>query len=224
MRRLMLVLPILLVFAACGGKKEPTPAPSSSTQQSGASSTDTSPVIADLFSLLVTDQELPGWQFVPTRPSITGPNDPCNAATAPGTAIANAMLDQSATYLTKGSDGPFVVEQINRFPSSQTVSDVLKQVSAALTCKTWTDSDASGNTLDWKLESLKVGKIGQESVSTMSSQSDGSVNIGVVYMQEGSYLVSIAYLSTDKPDASTVADIAKKADAKVKHALSSATQ
>ena len=234
MRRLMVLLSLVLLLAACGGKKTPTPAStnsaadtatSSSAQGSGSSSTDTSPVIADMFSLLVTEQDLTGgWQFLPTRPTLQTPYDPCNATSAPGTLIADQMQDQSATFLTQGTNGPFLVEQINRYDTISTASDILSKVSDALNCKSWTDTDSSGNQSKWTLGTLKVGKIGQKSVAVTTSLSDGSANVDVVYMQEGSYLVSVAYLSTDKPDASKIGDIAKKADAKVKQALSNATQ
>ena len=230
MRRLMMVLPLIVVLAACGGNKQPTnvstdvatSAVSSSTQRAVSSSTETSPLIPDLFSLLLTDQELPGWQFVPTRPTLSGPNDPCNAAVAPGTVIGDAMQDQSATYLTQGAGGPYIAEQIDRMATFGAVSGVLQKVSEAFSCKSWTESDGAGSQTDWKLEALNVGKIGQDSVAIQASQSKGTVSIGVVYMQEGSYLVSVAYLSSNKVDSSVLSDVAKKADDKVKQALSAA--
>ncbi len=221
---------MILLLAACGGNKQPTSvstdvstsAVSNSTQRAVSSSTETSPLIQDLFSLLVTDQELPGWQFVPTRPTLSGPNDPCNATTAPGTVISDAMQDQSATYLTQGTGGPYIAEQINRMATFGAVSDVLAKISAAFSCKSWTESDGAGTQSDWKLESLNFGKIGQDSVAIQAIQSKGTVSIGVVYMQQGSYLVSVAYLSSNKVDTSVLSDVAKKADDKVKQALSSA--
>jgi len=232
MRRLMMVLPLIVVLAACGGNKQPTSvstdvatsAVSNSTHRPVSTSTETSPVIQDLFSLLVTDQELPGWQFVPTRPTLSGPNDPCNAATAPGTVISDAMQDQSTTYLMQGASGPYIAEQINRMATVGTVSEVLANVSAAFSCKSWTESDGAGTQTTWKLAPLNVGKVGQDSVAIQAIQSDGTVSIGVVYMQQGSYLVSVAYLSSDKVDTSVMTDVAKKAVDKVKQALSNASQ
>ncbi len=230
MRRLFGVLPIFVfLLSACGGHSNPSPTSNgkqaTNTRVSGAQATtgaqvDLAPILSDMTAPLLTLEDMPGWHFVPTGIPLSTPNDPCNAAFAPGYLIAESSVSQSATIMTQGATGPYVAEQLNRYASTGDTTELLSEIKSALKCSNWEETDNSGNKVGWKLSSLKSNAIGEGMVAVqISREGSTATNMGVIYMRENQYLVSIAFLSSGKIDAKTVSSIAKQADTKLKQAF-----
>ena len=116
--------------------------------------------------------------------------------------------------------GPYLAEQLDRYDTVDQTTRVLGLIRQALTCTQWTETDDQGTSVTWHLTSLAPGNVGQAEVAVRTTASAPTpVTVDVVYVQEGGYLLSLAYLSSSTPAAGTLNLYLRQADARLRQAL-----
>jgi hypothetical protein len=180
---------------------------SSGTNGNGTSNTSSS---AASTAPLLQLQDLPAG-FVLAATSTATPSPPnvspasCKAVVDPAGGLLDHATDRGEARFADGSDGPFVDEQVGRFPTSGAAVDAVKRFrDSAAACPSWTQNGARFTTSLMSFPALTS--------QTAATRADGpGLDAYLVVAEQGLWVVTVTVAASTTPPLADTESIARAA-------------
>ncbi|RIK35922.1 MAG: hypothetical protein DCC58_19920 [Chloroflexi bacterium] len=167
-------------------------------------------------ALLALDDLAPGFRELEPIPT-TGDTGPCGH---PDFARSGAKLGEAEVRYQASELGPFVLQNLVLF-HDQDARDAFDYAKTSLDCTEWTEPDATGIPMTFRVEPLDTRSFGDASFAVrveLDVADVGTLVNDTLFIRVGGLLTILSYATVDDPDIGTLTILAERAVEKLRTA------